>query len=174
MPTQELCAIAVDLASLNMINNYHKFAHASGDVWARRNIHGINSEVTQKLAFPNEKCLQKDFEKWKKQYNIVKVFENSPNDASCLFFDDIIDLRLPLWVDRVNKSSHIIANRLKEDNAYICDTNCRTSIHSSYRPYLTLGRCKNLKERIKLQHGLHCALYDAFELYLFYKYEHSV
>lgn len=176
IPTQELCAIAVDICDLTIIDIYHKFAYASGDTWSRRNIHGINTDVTYHFAFRNERKLQNDFENWKSNYNIIKVFENSPNEMTHHFFDNVIDLKLPPWEDRVNQRYHLMANRLKDGNAVIdatiCPTKCSSHIHSLYKPYKTLRRCKNLSERLKLQHGFHCSLYDAFELYLFYKFEH--
>ena len=174
IPTQELCAIVVDIENFTIADTYHKFAFARGDNWSRRNIHGLNSNFLYHFGFPNATALQKDFDKWKSNYNIVKVFENCPNSMSNHFFDNVTDLRLPLWVDRINERSHIMANRLKESNLPICDVNCSTEIHSSYKPYLTFNRCRNLAQRCKLQHGFHCALYDTFELYLYFKDVHSL
>lgn len=167
---------------MTIVDVYHNFAFSSSDNWARRNIHGLNSNFLLHFGFPNAKILQKDFDKWISKYEIVKVFENCPNSMSYSFFDNIEDLRLPPWTARVNEQYHITANRLKECNGkiferkcatHMFDVNCIMQIHSKYKPYLTFNRCRNLTERIKLQHGHHCALYDAFELYLYYKNVYS-
>ena len=169
IPAQELCAIAVDINNLSILDIYHKYAFARGDTWSRRNIHGLNSSFIYDFGFSNAQILQKDFDKWKKRFNIIKVFENCPNSISNHFCNDIHDLRLPIWSMRYNKPYHIIANRLKESGSPICDTNCSPHIHSSYKPYLNFRSCRKPVERLKLQHGFHCALYDTYELYLFYK-----
>ena len=170
VPTQELCAIAVDIKDLSIVDIYHKFAYARGDMWARRNIHGLNPNFLYTFGFRNASLLLEDFMNWKSNYDIVNVFENCPNSMSYHFFDNITDLRLPLWTVRVYENYNIIARRLKEFNGSVFhDTYCTGHVHSFYKPYLTFNRCRNLTERVKLQHGYHCALYDTYELYLFYK-----
>ena len=158
IPCQELCAIAVDIKDLSIVNVYHKFAFANGDTWSRRNIHGLNSNFIYKFGFDNASLLQNDFENWMSNYKIVNVFENCPNVTSQHFFDDITDLRLPTWSVRINETYHIMANRLNENNASVFNAYCTGHIHSLYRPYLTFKRCRNLTERAKLQHVHHCAL----------------
>ena len=170
IPTQEFCAIIADADNLNVLDIYHKFAFASGDIWSRRNVHGLNTNFLRNFGFSNASILVNDFRKYISCYKVVKVFENCPNSVSYDFFHYIEDIRLPNWTTRVNERYHIVSNRLKKSNSYIFDlANCNSHIHSSYKPYLNFNRCRKLSERVKLEHGFHCALYDTFELYLFYK-----
>ena len=171
IPTQEFCAIVVDIVNLAILDVYHKFAYASGDVWSRRNIHGLNTDYLHQFGFSNAHLLVNDFRKFVSNYKVVKVFENCPNSMSYDFFHNIEDLRLPEWTIRIEESYHIIANRLKEIEYRICGVNCNSNIHSSYKPYLNFNRCRKMSTRAKLQHGFHCALYDAYELYFYYKHD---
>ena len=168
---QEFCTIMVDIDNLDVLTIYHKFAYASGDIWSRRNIHGLNTDYLYNFGFSNAKLLVNDFRKHISDYKVVNVFENSPNSVSYDIFQYIEDLRLPEWTTRVNQRYHILANRLKESNCQIYNVNCNSHIHSSYKPYKTFRSCRKESERVKLQHGFHCALFDAYELYLYYKHD---
>ena len=50
---QEFCTIMVDIDNLDVLTIYHKFAYASGDIWSRRNIHGLNTDYLYKFEFSN-------------------------------------------------------------------------------------------------------------------------
>ena len=171
IPMQEFCAIIVDIDTFDILKVYHKFAYASGDNWSRRNIHGLNTDYLYNFGFSNANLLVNDFRKCISDYRVVKVFENCPNSVSYDIFHYIEDLRLPEWTTRVNQRYHILANRLKDSNCQIYNVKCNSNIHSSYRPYKTLRSCRNESERVKLQHGFHCALFDAYELYLYFKHD---
>ena len=156
----------MDAKTLQIVDVYHEFHDVwESDTFSRANVHGLNPEVFEDRAFATEQKLVNHFLEWLLPKNYMKVFGHAPGRESKRFNIVIEDLKLPCWADRDGELFHIFANRCKMDEAIFCGRRCIRANHSSY--------CRNMPARTAGQlarerHGYHCALYDCFELYLFY------
>lgn len=160
----------MDVNTLEVVSVYHKFAFSHGDTWCRRNIHGLNLDFLHRFGFANEDELLNDFKLWTHNKNIKMVYENGISLSTLKVFKSCQNLPLSNWTVRIHEDYHKLAYKLKMLESEIHGVNCTAHVHSMFRPY---GRIKNNfppKDSVlaKESHGYHCALYDAYELVLFY------
>ena len=170
-PAQEICAIEVDSETLGIIDVYHKFAavdNLSVDSHSRRYIHGLNPSFLNENGFCNESLLIRDFKQWLNHLPYSVIYANDSSHENTLLKNvHVTDFRLLPWIERDNRPSHKIAFQFKLLNVSILQENnsCFLSAHNLYE---TRHHFRNETDIVKSRHGHHCALYDAYELYLFY------
>ena len=109
--------------------------------------------------------------KWLDTFDVLCMYANNPGRERkifrhCKYLHDIL---LPNWEKRMRQPYHEVAIRFKQLNVPIKNVRCTNFVHSRFitRYYIT----PSMKELGKILHGFHCALYDCYELYLFYLFE---
>ena len=145
---------------------YHKFANCdAADSYSRRFVHGLNPSFLSKHGFANEAELIADFKDWLSWKDYRFLFSNNPTIERRALSLNVTDICLPIWLERVHCAYHLVARRFKELNIPILCISCYKDAHSLYEkpPYF-----KNETVKVKADHGHHCSLFDAYELYLFY------
>ena len=159
-------------ATYQIVSVYHKHVECdpNHDFWARKNIHSLNSSCLNRFGLRNECQLLIDFQTWLNSFDVKVIYANDPHkERIFLQQHNIVDIILPMWRERVTKPYHSVAVRFKELNVPILDTKCDSYVHNNfsinplYEP--------NESKRLKFLHGYHCALYDCYELYLFYLFQ---
>ena len=100
------------------------------------------------------------------QKDIVSLYGNNPSKESNILNMAVIDIGLPPWADRVYQPYHQMALSFKREFIPILDKRCCLEAHAAFRRY-SMKRL-NETEIAKRDHGFHCSLYDAYELYLSY------
>ena len=167
-PLQEVGAIEVDDQSKEIVDVYHKFADckAKVDHYCRLFVHGLNPWFLSVNGFCNEKLLIADFKQWLSTKTYRLVYSNDASfEGKVLYPLHIEELTLPPWLQRVNEDYHQEAFRRKQYRIPVHNVTCDENAHTYYRrPYYW----KNETAFVKANHGHHCALYDCYELYLYY------
>ena len=171
-PVQELSAIAMDNVTYQIVSIYHKhaFCNPEDDPWSRINIHGLNPDYLKDYGFPNEDQLFTDFQKWLDSFTIVQMFANNPGRERMLFPNHTInDILLPRWEIRMRQPYHETALRFKQLCAPIVNVRCNRYVHCRFITRYHI--VPSAKELAKILYGFHCALYDCYELYLYYLFQ---
>ena len=166
-PSQEISAIHMNALTKQIVDVYHAHANTyEDDSWARRYIHGLNMSFLERHGFRDEIALITNFKDWLSSKNIMSIYANDPTKEAKLLNINISDIRLPPWAKRVYQSYHQMANDFKRDFVPIMDKRCCPKAHNMYQRY-PIKRL-SATEIAKREHGFHCSLYDAYELYLYY------
>ena len=119
-----------------------------------------------KNGLPSETDLINDFKAWIRQKPYVMLFANNPGKERKVLNLNISDMPLLQWSERRWEASHKIALKFKQNMVAIAGKRCSTRAHDAFTCSIT---SKNyLTAAAKREHGFHCALYDVFELYLYY------
>ncbi len=171
-PFQELSAIEMDNETRGILDTYHNFARVSDpsvDCYSRQRIHGLQPSFLTEYGFPSESLLIDDFKRWLGTKSICKIYANeAARESAALKPYDVHNLKLPNWIERVKESYHQVAHRFKDLNIPIhSNTSCFEKAHTFFIPFKSY-QCRNETQIVKAEHGHHCSLYDAYELYLFY------
>ena len=171
-PLQELSAIQVDFDTFEILDVYH--AHAScergTDFWSRKYLHGLNPTYIKENGFSCESVMISDFHNWLSKKNYFRIYGNDVRRECNKFSLNLTDLKLPVWIERVKQSYHSVSNRYKELNIPILHTSCSKRAHTCYvEPDQSWFKTKT--QNVQADHGHHCSLYDAYELYLLYVFK---
>ena len=176
VPVQELAAICVNWDSFQIYSVYLDYAmcalpETQSCAFTRRHIHGLNlSFLCDRHSSSSD--LISNFYHW---------VDLLPNDFDYLFFANdptmekklfphlqFFDVRLPPWVDRIHLRSHKLAQDAKKNSVSFLNKHCSASaVHSAYKPLHCSTHTVSPSQRAMLKSGHHCALYDAFECYLY-------
>ena len=166
-PIQELSAIHMNALTKQIVDVYHAHANTyKDDSWSRLHIHGLNLFYLERYGFHNEEALIHNFKDWLRPKDVLNIYANDPKKESQLLNMRVTDLGLPPWAKRVYQPYHQMAVSFKQDFIPILDKRCCLEVHSMYRRY-PMKRL-SATELAKRDHGFHCSLYDAYELYLCY------
>ena len=169
LPIQEVSAIEVDIETRKIVDVYHQFARVdwTEDYYSRCYVHGLDTVFLANNGFRCEDHLLKDLKKWLQRKSFRYIYCNDARREGMLLEPYFVeDLPLPPWVTRIREPYHVIANMHKKLNIPIRDTSCVEGAHKSFQ--LLQRRDPSGTEKAKAEHGHHCALYDAYELYLYY------
>ena len=167
---EEAAAIAVKASTLEVVDVYHRFAKSEAtDSWARSYIHGLNKSYVTEHGLENEKALADDFRRWMRGRNVLTVFANAP-DRERRWLQGrypVYDLPLGSWVERAERGSHQMALAFKKAWVPLLGMSCCEEAHSNFKraPSTMPG---NQTFEAKRAWGVHCALYDVWELMLAY------
>ena len=166
-PVQELSAIQMNAWTKQIVEVYHghAFSHQS-DLWARLHIHGLNLKFLKEHGFRDEETLIQDFKRWLVGKDVVSLYANDPSKESVVLNIPILNMGLPPWADRIYQPYHQMALSYKREYVPILDKRCCFEAHAAFKRY-SMKRL-NETEIAKRDHGFHCSLYDAYELYLSY------
>lgn len=166
-PTQELSALEMDYETREIVDVFHGHAYTSeADSFARSHIHGLNPVFLKKVGYESPSHLIEAFHHWLRNKRFVLLYGNNPGREVRELQLFITDIGLDPWSMRAYKAYHEVAYYFKKHNIPICSQRCSKEAHSAYlnayvRPF-------NLGDAAKERHGHHCALYDCYELYLFF------
>ena len=165
--TQELSAIQMNALTHQIVDVYHGHAVSqTPDSWARRHIHGLNTLFLQQHGFSCEDELIADFKHWLRGKDVLAMFANNPMKEMTVLNLPIKDMNMPPWAERVNQPYHVITRSFKQQFIPILNKRCCASAHSYYEKFPVKNFTQT--EIAKRDFGFHCALYDAYELYLCY------
>ena len=115
-----------------------------------------------------------DFREWVLRTNPTHLFANGPAKEEAILGMCVEDVGLPKWTERVRLDSYERAFQAKifSDTIGISDS---CSIDGAHNAFLS-PKCKKSPpselDYIWRAHGPHCALYDAYEIYLYNKEKH--
>lgn len=164
---QELSAIEMNALTREIVDVYHAYAKPEdGDVYARRHIHGLSVLYLKTHGFLSEKDLIADFKKWLRGKDVLVMYANDPTKEKSALNLIIRDMNLPVWKERASMFVHQTALAFKKNSVPVLNKTCPKQAHGAF---VGFPICKNsATELAKRNHGYHCSLYDAFELYLHY------
>ena len=164
---QELAAIEVDRMTLEIKDSYHAFAQSEiNDSFSRYYVHGLNANFLRHNGFPCEADLIQNFKSWLDSKPHVALFGQNPHRESKVLNVKINDMTLGSWSKRRYEPWHRMVKRFKDHMVAFAGKRCSHAAHSSFRKP---PDCSSFMTYVaKMEHGFHCALYDAFELYLYY------
>lgn len=172
---EEVAAIQVNAASLQIVDVFHAFAKSTReDQWARKHVHGLSKKFLEENAqYENSHELINGFRNWLKGKNVIEFFANDPcAERHWLPKFRIDNFQLPTWKDRAYTAPHVMALQFKRQWAPVLNRRCCAEAHSSF---LNAPRCSGneAKETALQRWGPHCALYDVLEEYFSYVYAPS-
>ena len=150
-----------------IVDVYHSHARTYKDnSWARLHIHGLHLTFLEQHGFSDEEALIHDFKTWLHGKDILVINANDPNKEASTLNLLIKDMSIPPWAERVYQPYHQMALTYKHDFIPILDKRCCAEAHAAFSKY----PMKRLSETeiAKRDYGFHCALYKAYELYLYY------
>lgn len=166
-PILELSAIAMNFHTREIVDVFHEYASEKQENnFARLHVHGLDQNYVKEKGYGSSKELIHTFLSWLKGKIVLTMFGNNPA-FECKELDlNILDIDLDKWIDRIDKPYHIIANAFKNKFIPILGRRCSPEAHSSFRGVITKTNKKSDIARQK--HGVHCSLYDCYEMYLCY------
>ena len=157
----------MDFVTKEIIDVFHDYAFTNRpDTYSRRHIHGLSNDFLEAKGHANPFELITAFKRWLAPKSHILLYANNPKKEMDELRAYICDIGLDGWTNRITKTYHVIANTFKKHFIPICSKRCSPEAHSSFVG--TLMRPNNSSDAAKEQHGFHCSLYDAYELYLFY------
>lgn len=166
---QELSAIQMNCETRQIVDVYHGHANVveiETDSWSRHHIHGLNPLFLYTHGFPSEDSLLQNFRSWLRGKDVLAMYGNNPSQEKFVLNLNILDMCLPQWIDRVDQAYHKVAFAFKKEFVPILDKRCCKEAHNNFTGYpLSRGTSTEFAKR---SHGVHCSLYDTFELYLCY------
>ena len=167
-PIQELSAIQIDAMTREIVDVYHGYACSEeSDTWARRHVHGLNQTFLTNNGHASESALIAHFRKWLRGKDVLAFYGQAPQQERERIQTTIHDMNLPPWAKRITRDYHSVANAFKVGEVPILHTHCPVALaHRDFSGY-PLKRMTDT-EVAKHEHGVHCSLYDTFELYLAY------
>ena len=163
---QELAVIQVCSRTYEIVDVFLEYGFpAQEDVFARNHVHGLSREYLKFRCVGGEEKLIACFQLWlQTKGDSIKLFASAPFKESQALNVVICDAGLPGWLVRKDLPSHRLAISYKNKCIPILTVRCVA--HSSFVSSTTH---KNpVIAKAKHVHGHHCALYDAYELYLFF------
>ena len=164
---QEMSAIQMNALTRQIVDVYHAYAMSTDDdSYARKHIHGLNPYFLFHKGFPTEDSLIKNFRSWLRGKDILALFANDPAKEKSVLNLNINDMSLPPWTERIRQPSHEVSLAFKNNFIPVLDKRCCKAAHNDFVAYPLFKN--NDTEIAKSQHGFHCSLYDAYELYLTY------
>ena len=163
----ELSAIALHCETRQIVDVFHAYAQPKGrqDWWPRTHVHGLNDNFLRMHGYPCDTDLVEAFKSWLSFKTVINMFANDPTyERKVLNLDNIQNLSLPIWIEREGQAFHELKIWYKQNNLPIFNVSCCPEAHRDYIPRMPESESQKARER----HGYHCALYDAFELMLYY------
>ena len=174
--TEELAAIAVNSETLEIRDVFHEFAKSQRvDCWSRKHVHGLNRMWLDRHAkYDNETQLILAFREWLQGKNVLAFFANDPAKERQVFGKafDVSDLKMPMWAQRELRSSHQMALIFKRALIPVLNKRCCFNAHSSFSHVPTYRNTTS--DFAKRRWGVHCALYDCYEDYLYFVEERAL
>lgn len=165
-----MAAIAVNSDTLQIISVFHEFAKKQcEDRWSRLHVHGLNPNWLQEHAkYNNETELLQAFRHWLRGRNVLATFANGPEKERLIFPPNMFvhDLGFPMWCQRETRASHRMSFIFKRSFIPIFNKRCCSEAHSSFMNVPVNNGSSS--ELARLRWGVHCALYDCWEAYLFF------
>lgn len=164
---QELSAIEMNALTREIVDVYHAYANTeNADFYSRDYIHGLSTSYLKQYGFPNEKALIDNFKMWLRSKDVLVMYANDPTKEKTALNLSIKDMELPKWAERASMFTHQTAVAFKNNSVPVLNKTCSKYAHSSFVGYPLARETPTLLA--KRNHGYHCSLYDAFELYLAY------
>ena len=164
---QELSAIHMNAFTRQIVDVFHGHAFAKqSDWWARLHVHGLNKTFLERNGEYDDIALLQNFKNWLSRKNVLSLYANNPRKESDALDIVIEDIELPPWAERIYQPYHQMALSYKCEFIPILNKRCCFEAHSVFKRYPI--RKLNETEIAKRDHGFHCSLYDAYELYLYY------
>lgn len=167
-PMQELAAIVCNV-EYDIIDVFHAFVFYpfEVDLWSRLHVHGLNPKYLRKEGYRNPNSLRRDFYAWLRQYSIANIYANNPSreerELRRLTFSNI---NVQSWKERNKDPAYITALEYKKKALPIGGKKSCADAHSSFKGWKVNRNTWNNADYVKAEHGHHCALYDAFHIYL--------
>ena len=157
----------MDYDTREIIDVFHGYAYCrESDTFARRHIHGLNTDFLSRKGYENTERLRQAFKHWTNDKNCILFYGNNPAKEINELKLSVADIGLDQWTFRVDKPYHHVALHFKKHNIPILSKRCCTEAHSSF--INTYVRPCNKSDLAKERFGYHCSLYDCFEMYLCY------
>lgn len=167
---QELAAIEIDKKTNDIVDVFHAYAYTEeDDKFSRNHIHGLDKNFLRQEGFASSSILLSGFELWldaksHKTYILCNDASKEKQQLSACYSAVTTDFNLMPWALRKDCASHQVAIRFKELSIPILGTRCHSLAHASF---ICAPATSNSDAALaKTKHGYHCALYDAYELYL--------
>ena len=163
----ELSAIAMDFKTSEIIDVFHEHAYAKQENdFATLHVHGLVNDYVRKKGHENTAQLIDAFRSWLKGKIVLTIYGNNPA-YECRALDmNILDVDLDKWIDRIHRPYHIIANAFKNKFLPISGKRCTGEAHRAFLGVRIRGG--NESDIARHKHGVHCSLYDCYEMYLCY------
>lgn len=173
---EEFAAIAVNSATLQIVDVFHEFAKAQAvDDWSRKHVHGLNVHwLMENAKYENQTELTHAFQKWLCGKNVLCMFANGPGRERQVLGNryNVRDLHFLPWSYREKRASHQMTLNFKRSWSPVHNKRCCYEAHSSFR-YVPVYRHSS-SEEAKRRWGIHCALYDCAEAYFFWVEERGM
>lgn len=173
---EELAAIAVNSDTLEITDVFHEFAKSqAADEWCRKHVHGLNKQWLLRYAnYENQTELVNALREWLRGKNVLTIFANNVAKEQRLLRDlfNVYDLYFPMWPEREKRASHRMAFLFKRAFIPVLNKRCCADAHSSFA-FVPIYR-RTPSEFAKRRWGVHCALYDCYEEYLFFVEERAL
>ena len=163
-PVVEIGAIAFTKGEI--VGAFHLFPKQSSsdlsiDWYARMYIHGVPEDLNI-VSIPWLAA----FKRWREKFSSFILIANAPVQEEKFFGEAVMDVRLKNWVDRAAEISHLISRFFKSRELNICGVCCCLLNHGLYKGHKVKHNKPSEADLVKIAHGHHCALYDAFEVCL--------
>ena len=157
----------MDYDTREIIDVFHGYAYCrESDTFARRHIHGLNTDFLSRKGYENTESLRQAFKHWTNDKNCILFYGNNPAKEINELKLSVADIGLDQWTFRIDKPYHRVALHFKKHNIPILSKRCCTEAHSSF--INTYVRPCNKTDLAKERSGYHCSLYDCYEMYLCY------
>ena len=166
-PIQELSALEMDYDTRELVDAFHGYAHTTvSDTFARKHIHGLNTDFLLQRGYENTNKLIIAFKEWLTEKKYIMFYGNGPAKEIRDLKFYVADIGLDQWIHRVDKPYHCVAFYFKKHNIPILSKRCCAEAHSSYEKAYT--RPFNKTDAAKERWGHHCSFYDCYTMYLCY------
>ena len=166
-PIQELSALEMDFNTREIIDVFHGYAYTTeNDSFARKHIHGLNTDFLLQNGYENMSSLITAFKVWLRERKHFMFYANDPGKEMQVLKMYMTDIGLDKWINRIHKPYHHVAFYFKKRNIPILSKHCCAEAHSSYQNAYV--RPFNKSDIAREQSGYHCSLYDCYEMYLCY------
>ena len=170
------CEIAILYGNCDKIKYVlHHYVKYSGSNQQAAHCHGMHQNTGISLTESNRlmaNFLDQHIEE------LTPIYSNGIDIVNFLpakYEKNVKDINLYPWIKRAGQFYHVVARNYKFDSACLPGTNARCDIaryHSLFRENLVdlkvLQKPLSITQPLKRHFGAHCALYDAFEMYLKY------
>lgn len=160
-PIIEAAAIAVD-AQLNIVGVFHGFktAHQPGSTFATHAIQGLSQAFLRANGHRRPEDLLNSLKTWLRRSPAARLVATTLGRR-------VDDAGLPPWVKRPQLEAHEMARTAKLLCLKIGGVSC-SGLKDAHCKYLGWPCRKTATDVVKRAAAHHCALYDCYELYLFY------
>ena len=167
-PTQELSAIEMDFQTREIVDVFHGYAFINviTDSFARRHIHGLNTDFLFRKGYENTNILVDALKDWIRAKKHYMCYGNNPAKEIDELGLYLVDIGLHQWIYRIEKPYQQVAFHFKRHNIPILSKRCCAEAHSSYQKAYVRPFSKT--DAAKERYGYHCSLYDCLAMYLCY------